>query len=171
MLSSTHKPRFLADQMLGKLAKWLRMLGFDTKYLNEVEDSALLRIAKDEKRILLTRDTQLLKTRPIVRKQIRAALVQSDYLDQQLHQVIEEFDLCEAGFTESYCPRCNAPIEPVSKHSVKGKVPSYIHRTKNDFSLCPKCGNLFWKGTHWERIREKAHGILGSKHNFQMPYK
>jgi uncharacterized protein with PIN domain len=163
MDSSTQKPRFLADQMLGRLSKWLRILGFDTKYFNSIEDSELLKIAKDENRILLTRDTQLLKRRPVVRNHISAILIDNDHIDNQLNQLINNLDLEKNEVSVPLCAECNIPIQKIPKNSVCGKVPSYVFKTQNEFGTCPNCGRFFWKGTHWERIRQKLQAILNTK--------
>lgn len=166
MESSTQKPRFVADQMLGRLSKWLRILGFDTKYFNSIDDSTLLKIAKDENRILLTRDTQLIKRRPVVRNHVSAILINSDRLDNQLTQIINNLDLVElekAEFPAPLCIECNIPIQKIPKNGVCGKVPSYVFKTQNEFRTCPKCGRFFWKGTHWERIRQKLQDLINAK--------
>jgi len=166
MKPANNKPKFLADQMLGRLAKWLRILGFDTKYFNSIDDAELLRIAKEEDRILLTRDTQLLKRRPIVRNSISAIHVNSDDLINQLDQIINDVDLADlvAGTALSpLCIHCNWPIHEIQKDLARGRVPSYVYKTQHEFCLCPKCGRIYWKGTHWERIKEKLQAALDKK--------
>lgn len=163
MESSNEKLKFVADQMLGQLAKWLRILGFDTEYLNSTTDSDLLRVARDEGRILLTRDSQLFKTRPIIRKQIPAVLVRHDRLEDQLRQLIEEFRLDETAFKEPFCTKCNARIQTVAKSSIAGRVPSYVFKTQDQFAICPQCGSIYWKGTHWEKMRNKIADILAQE--------
>ncbi len=160
MKPPTEKPRFLADQMLGRLAKWLRILGFNTKYFNKIDSSDLLRIAKHENRVLLTRNTQLVKTRPVVRNQISAILIDNDHLDSQLLQLMSKLDIEKIRFSTSYCPNCNVLIKKVPKKTVRGRVPSYVYKTQEEFAFCSKCSSFFWKGTHWDRITEKLQGIL-----------
>ncbi len=152
MGASDQVPKFIADQMLGKLAKWLRMLGFDTKYLDNADDALLIRIAKEEQRILLTRDTQLCKTRPVARGEVSAVLIRNHTLEEQLLQLLEELDLKRFDVSHQICPKCNVVTKRLSSKEARGRVPSYIHRIHKQFSFCPKCSSVFWPGSHWKRI-------------------
>jgi len=150
----SNRPRFLADQMLGKLARWLRIFGFDTAYSNKLDDAQLLRMAKEEERILLSRDTQLLKTRPIIRNEVQAIYLRSGNLKEQLSEVLERFTLDEVCLNTPRCPLCNSETSNVDKGNVRGKVPSYVYKTHEIFTYCPQCETYYWKGTHWKRIEE-----------------
>jgi uncharacterized protein with PIN domain len=152
MVISEEQPKFVADQMLGRLAKWLRLLGFDTEYFNDIDDARLIRIAREEQRILLTRDTQLCKTRPVARGEIKAILISDDHLKEQLPRLLSNLDLRKSEGTSQICPKCNAPTRKVSPQNARGMVPSYIQKTHKDFTFCPNCRNFFWKGSHWRRI-------------------
>lgn len=141
-------PRFVVDQMLGQLAKWLRLLGYDTIYSTSLDDPELARLSVAENRLLLTRDTQLAR-----RRRVRAVLVHSDKPPEQLSQVIRELELSPTN-TLSRCLRCNALLQPVERSAVREHVPPYIWQTQGHFSCCPDCGRLYWRGTHWERMQE-----------------
>ena len=139
-------PKFAADSMLGKLAKWLRLLGYDTFYKNKIKPVTLLSIAQSENRIILTKHRYFLKHPfpvPII-------FLHSDALDKQLREIHEIFPLqAERIFTR--CPICNRKTTPVDKEYVKKLVPDYVFRTHDQFHQCIRCGKIYWKGTHLER--------------------
>jgi uncharacterized protein with PIN domain len=138
---------FAAEKTLGKLAKWLRILGFDTLYESDFPNSSLLDLS-DPERILLTR-TQ------IIREKISSPnliFITSDHPFEQLKEVIEALDLKRTDTRPfSRCLRCNTPIEPIDKDSVRNDVPDYIWETHNAFQVCIKCRKIFWPGSHTKR--------------------
>lgn len=158
--------RFIADSMLGRLARWLRLLGYDTLYYPEIEDSLLLRIARENNRILLTRDTSLVKIRGLrqnieKKTQIRYLLLNENNTFDQLKTVITAFNL--KGFSIlSRCADCNFLLKHTSKEEVKNRVPQYVYQTSDVFKECPNCGKPFWKGTHPEKFMKKLSEILQS---------
>lgn len=152
---------FVLDQMLGRLAKWLRLMGYDALYFKEISDRRLIQIAREENRILLTRDTRLMKRREINSKRIEALLIEADSLDQQLAQLGRELHLAPQGFAP-FCSLCNVPLEAVEKDKVREQVPPYVFRTQTQFARCPSCGRLYWKGTHWQHIREELLKVFKS---------
>jgi uncharacterized protein with PIN domain len=143
-------PRFLVDSMLGTLAKWLRILGYDTEYDARLNDNQLVRLARGEGRILLTRDTGLLR-----RKGFRGLFIESEILEEQLLQVLDAFGL-PAHNLFSRCAVCNTPLEEVPKHEAWGQVPPFVFQTQEKFSLCPECDRFYWRGTHWKRMLERV---------------
>jgi len=147
--------RFVADQMLGRLAKWLRVFGYDTLYLNPAQDSDLLATCKRNGRILLTRDTLLLKVREIRDGRIKALLIESDFVDKQLKEVARKFKLKpQPG---RLCPEDNMSLERAERSEARQFVPRFVFQTQMEFSRCPACNRFFWQGTQWQRIREKLH--------------
>ncbi|MFA4044912.1 MAG: hypothetical protein HZRFUVUK_001713 [Candidatus Fervidibacterota bacterium] len=142
--------KFAADAMLGKLARWLRLLGYDVFYLPDADDETLLKIAKDENRILLTRDTQLLRRKDVP----PFLLILSDSWQEQLLQTAFHFDLDLDGQRMTRCVECNELLEPVSKEEVRYEVPRYVYRTQSQFARCPKCKKVFWMGSHCERANK-----------------
>jgi uncharacterized protein with PIN domain len=138
--------KFIADIMLGRLATWLRLLGYDTTYLPNVDDPELARIARTEDRILLTRDVELTR-----RRGIHFVLIESDQPDEQVHQVFRARKLT-AREAFSRCAECNHRLESVSKESVRGSVPPYVFQTQERFRRCANCGRVYWRGTHWARM-------------------
>jgi uncharacterized protein len=142
--------RFIADVMVGKLARWLRVLGFDVLYSNKYDDDEVIRIADAEGRIILTRDTGLAaRTR-----NSRCLLIESvDYRDQ-IRQVLRSFDLKEFKVF-SRCLECNAALEDVDKESVFDKVAPYVYLTQDRFARCPSCDRVYWHGTHAEEMLKR----------------
>ena len=151
----TEEVRLLADAMLGKLAKWLRLLGYDTAYNPAWDDMTLIRIARAEGRVLLTRDRAL-----AARRGVRALFLTSERLEEQMAQIMDELKLppAEAG---SRCSICNAPLEPIAKAEVEGRVPPYVFRTQEVFRRCPQCNRIYWPGGHWARMQPVMNRLRG----------
>ena len=148
--------KFIVDGMLGKLAVRLRMLGFDTSFYRDAEDSFLLRKSREEGRVLLTRDSSLVKTRGA-----NAFFVSSKILKDQLREVIEKFGLkISAGNLFSRCSVCNEPLQQIAKEKVKGKVPPAVYRISKQFSYCPRCVKYYWKGTHYEKLTDELRDLI-----------
>ncbi len=146
--------KFVVDVMLGRLAKWLRFLGHDTLYFRG-DDDRLLALAREEGRVLLTRDTHLLKRCPTG----RVLFIRGDHLSEQLKQVIEELDLPVEG-RGSRCMRCNVPLESVEKAEVEHLVPEFVFRTQPLFSRCPSCRRIYWPGSHVRRMEEALRDVV-----------
>lgn len=151
--------------MLGRLARWLRLIGQDTLYYSSIEDSRLLRIAREENRTVLTRDTRLVKVRDL--KDV-FLVTENDPL-QQVKEVITTFNLLPQGGTGSAgleglpsgrCSLCNAALEDIPPEQARAFVPDYVYRTSSAFKRCPSCGKFYWQGTHTEKLRKKLHEIL-----------
>jgi len=136
--------KFAADVMLGSLAKWLRILGFDTFYSNNIGDNQLLEVAWREKRILLSKDHQLINGV----KPSDALLIESKKMPQQLRQVISAFHLGNAVALFSRCVDCNVKVVPIDKAMIENKVPAFVWQNYHEFWICPQCGQIFWPGTH-----------------------
>jgi len=143
--------KFLADGMLGKLTRWLRMIGCDVKYFNDLDDKDLISISIKENRVLLTRDIELF--RRAVSKGADAFLVEGRDEIEKLAEISKHFNVkLEVNVENSRCPKCNARIYPVSKSKVEGKVPPATFRFYNKFWECPECGQIYWRGSHWKKI-------------------
>jgi len=150
-------PKFVADVMLGKLTRWLRLFGCDVHYDNTAEDAKLLAIALSEKRILLTRDRQL-----SIRAGKYGYLVQTEGTNKQIAEIVEKFDV-EPVFYGDICPECNGEVVPVSKESVREDIPQYTYRTHNAFRRCLSCGKVYWEGSHRELAENDLKRILNDE--------
>lgn len=141
-------PRFLADRTVGRLAKWLRILGYDTAYLPQLSPQGLLREGRQQGRILLTRDTRLLRQNdapPLV-------FIRDDHFREQLKQVITECCLTSLELLFSRCSECNQVLETVAKERIKDQVPDYVWQTQDTFHRCSECHRLYWGATHKTRV-------------------
>jgi len=154
---------FLVDGMLGKLTRWLRMMGHDAVYMNDAEDKDLVTTAAKENRILLTSDVALFRL--ATTRGTDAYLVKGRTEAERLAGVAGrfKFDL-SVDATQSRCPTCGSELKTESKEEVKGKVPETTFKVFNQFWACsnPDCGKVYWQGSHWENIGallEKARKI------------
>jgi len=151
-------PKLLCDHMLGSLAKWLRLLGYDTLYPGPLEDREMAAKAYDEGRVLLTRDKDL-----AARVQ-GSVFVASDDLDEQLKSVVEALHL-DLSNTLSRCSVCNAPIIEVDRAEVEHEVPPKVLEIQDKFWKCPSCSRIYWRGSHWKDMLgriEKLESELGN---------
>ena len=146
--------QFVADKMLGRLARWLRVIGEDVAYGPQLSGAGLLRFARQEGRLILTRDRTIAKRNPPPFLMIR-----SDHFREQLKQVIEEcgLDPVKAAFTR--CLECNTALEPLAKNAVEGRVPPYVFATQEKFSLCRRCRRVYWPATHQELMLAELKSI------------
>ena len=141
--------------MLGRLARWLRLLGFDVVYCPDASDEQLIAIAESEERTLLTRDARLLRDR-----RINGYLVRSARWEDQVREVLTEFHLHDLIQAFSRCPDCNVPLIATDKASVRSRVPEAVYEQHADFFICPHCLRPYWAGTHVERMRRKIAELL-----------
>jgi len=142
--------RFVLDTHLGRLAAYLRMLGFDTLYRNDYDDPSLAQISSEQQRILLTCDRQLL-----MRKQItHGYFVRQRQPHRQLLEVITRLDLCTQLHPFSRCMHCNAQIQPVSKASVIQQLLPNTRKHYEEFWQCPACQKVYWKGSHYQHMKQ-----------------
>jgi len=142
--------KFVADVMVGKLARWLRILGFDVAYSNTFSDDDVVQIAEVENRIILTRDTRLASRRNLP----PFLLIESDHYREQVRQVLRTFNLKEFRIF-SRCLECNTPLQNVDKETVFEKVPHYVYLTQERFALCPSCNRVYWRGTHADAMLKR----------------
>lgn len=141
---------FFADAMLGKLARRLRILGFDTAYERLIDDAVLLQRVVAEHRWLLTRDTYLAKRRVL---RGRMTLVRSDHVGDQLGQLAVELKLdLRLNVRLPRCPACNLALETIAREQAIPHVPPFVAQTYATFARCPGCARVYWPGTHWARI-------------------
>lgn len=143
--------KFIADAMLGRLARWLRLLGLDTLYYPDISDSNLLKIARQQERFILTRDTHFQGFRNLN----EYLLINSNDTFEQLIELTKALNIKE--FNPCRCVKCNGMlIVGIGKDSVRGLVPEHIYVQFNRFSRCKDCGNVYWEGSHIKRFREKV---------------
>ena len=154
------EPRFVLDGHLGRLASHLRMLGLDCLYKNEYEDDELVRISVDEGRILLTRDRLLLMHKVIT----QGRLLRSLNSTEQLYEVVQRYGLVKWVRPFQRCMNCNHPLESVEKDKVLEKLEPLTKKYYDDFKLCPACDQVYWKGSHYEKMLRVIESISGEEH-------
>ena len=144
--------RFIVDHNVAKLAKWLRMMGYDTVVFDGDDDASMISIALKENRILLTRDTQVMKRRVVTVGRLKAILANSDDPELQMCQVIGELNLNCRHQPFALCLECNQPLLTSTKQDVEGRVPPYVYQTQDQYMECPVCQRIYWRGTHWQKM-------------------
>jgi uncharacterized protein with PIN domain len=149
-------PKFIADVMLGRLAKWLRIAGFDVLYSNSFSDNELVRISNSQGRVLLSRDTRLL-----VRKAVRQFIfIESQDLQMQIRQVFKTMNVAGLSSLLTRCLSCNEALQETAHESVRGMVPPFVFETQENFKSCPICGKVFWAGTHRNSVIRNLEKLL-----------
>jgi uncharacterized protein with PIN domain len=148
--------KFIVDHNVGKIAKWLRMAGFDASLFMGADDDAIIAAALVENRILLTRDRRIMKRRVIVSGRIKAILIESDHFKTQVQQILSTLKLDKSSFHPfTTCLECNRRLEECTKEAIKDRVPPYVYLTQEHFAECPTCRRLYWQGTHWQSMSSK----------------
>ncbi len=140
-------PRFVADAMLGRLAKWLRMLGYDVTFIADTSDTEVLRHARAEARLLLTRDRALAQ-----RAGPLGVFIHSQHLEEQLQELAER-GVIHGPLETTRCPVCNVLLRHVPREAVRPRVPPYVYQTQREFYECPQCHRVYWAGTHWQNVQ------------------
>lgn len=145
--------KFIVDFMAGRLAKWLRMLGFDTLYFKEDNNARLCQKSLEEDRIILTRKQSLAH-------KDRVYLLKSELTFEQLKEVISKFKLKPKPLTR--CGLCNTKLTEVNKEDVKGKVPLFVYQNQSSFVHCNRCNKYYWQGTHYDAIDKRIKGLFSN---------
>ena len=152
--------KFIVDRMLGKLAKQLRMLGYDALYYRGEDVYPLIRLGRQEGRVILTRNTKLIPRRPedvILRITEDQPLLQLKELIQKANIEIDE------GKVFSRCLLCNTLLDPISRMEVEGKVPDFIFYQQKEFLRCPQCQRIYWPGSHQENMQRRIEALFHGK--------
>ena len=154
------EPRFVIDNHLGRLAAYLRMLGFDALYRNDFQDDELAQVASQDSRTLLTRDRHLL-----MRSAVKFGYcIRHLEPRQQLFEVVRHFDLVEKIRPFQRCLRCNSPLQKVSKEEVWERLEPLTRQYYDEFHLCPACQQVYWKGSHYQRMQSLLDQVIRSAH-------
>ena len=141
-------PRFVLDVHLGRLARYLRLAGFDTTYANDYDDATVVRIALAERRIILTRDVGMLKRRAVT----HGYWLRNTAPRAQLREVVAAFDLVARARPFTRCMQCNGTLRDAARAEVLDQVPAAIAREHDRFRVCDDCGRVYWRGSHYDRL-------------------
>ena len=155
-------PRFIVDLNVGKLAGWLRIIGYDTLLFDHRDDKHLIHIAMTENRIILTRDTQMMKRRVITIGELKALLITSDNPGKQIYQVVKELELNPNFKPFSLCLECNQTLVKITREDARDRVPPYVFQTQSQYVECLDCHRLYWQGTHWQAMVKKLEQLINS---------
>ena len=156
-MSETHFGQtrcFLCDQNLGRLARWLRILGFDAEFMRTWEENRVM-VARRENRIILTRKHSLATSPEVI-------LIRNDRVQDQLCELAAHFDLRAGHRPCIRCSMCNSLLEGVSRDEVRGLVPEYTYHTQKRFSRCPLCHRIYWKGSHCDRASDFVRSLFSA---------
>ena len=154
--------KFVADANLGKLAKWLRIAGYDVLYSTNIDDDSLIRIGLQDGRVVLTRDTHIPRRRVVANGELKVILIKYDKFQDQLQQVAQTLNLDLKAHPLSRCLRCNQPLVSTPKEKVKNMVPPYVFKTQSHFSQCPTCRRIYWQGTHRNNMEGELEKLINS---------
>lgn len=140
--------KFIADVMLGRLAKRMRLLGIDVLYDRTLDDNEIIRLSLEQDRVILTRD-RALSDRPLAANHL---LIKSELVRQQVEQVLSTFPLATHLDPLSRCSECNEPLVRITREKARDLVPQYVYENKDHFFRCPRCKRTYWRGTHVRRM-------------------
>ena len=152
-------PRFILDNHLGRLAVYLRMLGFDSLYRNDFQDEELAHLTSEQDRILLTRDRRLLMRNQVT----RGYWLRSKSPKEQLSEIVHRYDLISRVAPFRRCMRCNGLLEPVAKEMVLDRLQPLTRLYFDDFRICTDCRQVYWKGSHYERMQQLIEQVVKEK--------
>ena len=147
-LKPLRNPKFIVDVHLGRLARYLRMMGFDVLYKNNFDDYEIVKLSVKERRAILTRDRGILKRSEVT----HGYWLRSTKVKEQVVEIIKRFDLKKLINEFTRCIECNSVLESISKKEILNKLPPKVSESQKSFSVCPSCKKLYWKGTHHQRM-------------------
>ena len=151
--------KFVADKMLGRLARWLRIIGQDVAYGPHLSGHGLIRAARREGRVILTRDRSIRKMNPP-----EYLAIESDRFREQLKQVVRHYHLDPLRDIFTRCVECNSPFDPIAKEALREKVAPYVFSTQEKFSFCRSCQRIYWPATHQQRMLEELKALGFGSH-------
>jgi len=148
--------RFVADIMLKKVCRWMRIFGLEVIYPDSEDDTEIMKLAEKKKAALLTMDVELY--RRCVKRDVKAFLVPTEETEKQVASICAHFgiDIGKTFPSETLCPKCNGNLAKVGRKEVEGKVLDNVLKEHDTFWLCSECEHVFWEGSHWEKIKQAA---------------
>ena len=155
--------KFIVDNNVGKLAKWLRIMGYDALLFDEEDDGKMVKVALAQKRVILTKDTQIMRRRVVTSGRLKAVLLKSDEPKAQLRQIAETLGLDYQFKPFSICLECNQSLVERDKDEVRDLVPSHVFETQSLYMECPSCHRIYWRGTHWQSMSRELETFKSQK--------
>ena len=151
--------KFIADNNIGKLARWLRLIGYDTVLFRRKDDAQMIKTALGENRVILTKDAQFMKRRMITNGTLKAVHIEQDAPEVQVRQVVETLSLDYDFKPFSRCLECNRALVARGKEDVEGLIPARVFAAQTQYRQCPACQRIYWPGTHWKAMGKKLEGL------------
>jgi uncharacterized protein with PIN domain len=153
--------KFIADNNVGKLARWLRLIGYDTVLLQQKDDAQMIKMALSENRVILTKDAQLMKRRLVTNGTLKTLYIEQDDPEVQVQEVAQNLGL-DYGFKPfSRCLECNRVLVARDEEDVEGLIPARVFETQTQYTQCPACHRIYWPGTHWQAMSDKLKDLQG----------
>lgn len=153
--------KFLVDHNVGRLARWLRLMGYDAVFFTGGDDSEMVARALKENRVILTRDSRIIKRRLVKSGRLRVVFFESDNPEEQMRRLMAELNLKGHFRPFTLCLECNQPLEERDKQQLKDRLPPYVYKTQAQFMECPACRRLYWRGTHWRAMSRWLEELAG----------
>jgi len=147
--------RFIVDNNVGKLARWLRLIGYDTVLLKQKDDAQMIKIALAENRVILTKDAQFMKRRLVTNGRLKTMHIEQDDPELQVQQVVKTLKLDYHFKPFSLCLECNQVLVARDKKEVRDLVPAHVLENQTQYMQCPACHRIYWPGTHWRAMVKK----------------
>jgi uncharacterized protein with PIN domain len=151
--------KFIADNNVGKLARWLRLIGYDTLLFKLKNDSQMIKTALSENRVILTKDTQFMKRRLVTNGKLKTTLIRQDDPKLQVQEVVKTLNLNYHFKPFSLCLECNRALIARDKEEVQDLVPARVFETQTQYTQCPSCHRIYWQGTHWQAMVQKLQDL------------
>jgi uncharacterized protein with PIN domain len=151
--------KFIADDNVGKLARWLRLIGYDTVLLKQKDDAQMIKLALDLSRVILTKDAHFMKRRLVTSGALKTLHIEQDDPEVQIQEVVESLSLDYDFKPFSRCLECNQALVARDKKDVKDLIPARVFETQTQYTQCPACHRVYWPGTHWQAMRRKLRDL------------
>jgi uncharacterized protein with PIN domain len=151
--------KFIADNNVGKLARLLRLIGYDTLLFKQKDDGQMIRIALSENRVILTKDAQFMKRRLVTSGKLKTIHIKKNDPELQVQEVVETLKLNYHFKPFSLCLECNRALIARGREEVKNKVPAHVFETQTQYTQCPACQRIYWPGTHWQAMVQKLQDL------------
>jgi len=153
--------RFIVDNNVGKLARWLRLIGYDTVLLKQKDDAQMIKIASGENRVVLTKDAEFMKRRLVKNGSLKTVHIEQDEPEAQVQELVQALSLDYDFKPFSRCLECNGALVARDREDVKGLIPDRVSQSQTQFTQCPACQRIYWPGTHWQAMGRKLKDLRG----------
>ncbi len=151
--------KFIADNNVGKLARWLRLMGYDTLLFRQKDDDRMIKTALSEDRVILTKDAQFMKRRLVTSGTLKTVHIEQDDPRLQVQEVVKTLKLDCHFKPFSLCLECNRLLVVWDKEEVMNLVPARVFETQTQYTQCPACHRIYWPGTHWQAMGKKLQDL------------